>query len=118
MAPLFSEIEDLMNEPPEDAYGPLRPSQFAESTAKAMLHGMLELAAQKQFIFPDGGVTADSEGGIRIEWSAPGKAVYFVARRDSAKGTYVYRETAGKCTVDHNITPSFLLRLLEEFVGI
>jgi hypothetical protein len=84
-----------------DDYGVLRASERAYNEACQLLVDATITAAVEGRELPDGCVSTDSEGGVRIEWVRPHSSVRLVIPAAPARQPYLYHEVGDAYATDH-----------------
>ena len=107
MSPTLNRLGELLLEPVEDAYGRLRPTHNALSTARDLI-GQTEAAYG---ILPVGSVSTDSEGGIRITWLGAREQVQVICPADSTEA-HLYFEHGDDYGMEHKVSSATLVNHL------
>ena len=92
LSPIVGQLVELWQEPEEDEYGRLRPTQHAFDRSVDLLVDAAIEANRQQRRIPSGCASTDSEGGVRIEWIRPTASVHLVVPAEKARVAYVYHQ--------------------------
>lgn len=106
MESILEQLAQLRVEEQVDDYGILRPTESAFEEAVSLVREAASLAARKWHrTLPHGCVSTDSEGGVRIEWFSPNRAVHLVIPCEPLRETrYIYHEIGNQFDVEYNVT--------------
>lgn len=101
-----------------DHRGVIRPVDEAfELVVQLLVDGSLVLRQNYSLRVPQGFVSPDFEGGLRIEWIRPAASVHLVIGPTSETPRYIYHEANGVYGVDKYVSPERLaswLRLIRD----
>jgi hypothetical protein len=92
LSAMMDQLVDTQHQEEADAYGTLRARKHAYQMAVGLLGDAAKIVAQSGRPIPDGCVSTDSEGGIRIEWVRPASSVHLVVPPSSDRDGYIYHE--------------------------
>jgi rubrerythrin len=93
LSALIGQLIELRNAEESDEYGILRATEPAYKRACGLLIDAAIFAAldgDRQI--PQGCVSTDSEGGVRIEWVRPASSVHLAIPAPSNRAAYIYHE--------------------------
>lgn len=107
LSPIVSQLVELWNEPEEDEYGRLRPTQGAFDRSVCLLVDAAIEAHRQERRIPSGCVSTDSEGGVRIEWVHPTASVHLAVPASRDKEAYIYHEIDDEYATE-DVTPERL----------
>lgn len=93
----------------EDDYSP--PTEYAFGKASSLVNGA---NAQIKRNFPQGSVSADGAGGIRIQWQWPDREVRLVIAARSGGREYIYHETGDDYATEQEVTAEKLAYWLDQ----
>lgn len=89
---IMRDLNSLRAGPERDDYGILRPTTRAYDEASRLLVDAAIVAAGKNRQIPQGCVSTDDEGGVRIEWVRADRSVHLAVPNTDAKSPYIYHE--------------------------
>ncbi len=92
LSSLIQQLIEVRSAPEHDDHGVLRASQHAFDASCNLLVDAAIVSALAGGSIPNGCVSTDSEGGVRIEWVRDAASVHLVVPASDARGGYVYRE--------------------------
>ena len=92
LSSLIQQLIEVRNAPEHDNHGILRASQHAFDASCNLLVDAAIVSALESGSIPNGCVSTDSEGGVRIEWVRDAASVHLVVPASDSRAGYVYRE--------------------------
>ena len=101
-------LDDLMNEPEDDEYGPARPTAFARQLA----FELLQRAASLLDAFPVGSASTDTAAGIRLTWRNQTRQLRLVLAPTPEGRSYLYAQAGENHRITENIAYDTLAALL------
>ena len=101
-----------------DDYGVLRASEYAYNAVCQLLIDATITAAAERREIPDGYVSTDSEGGVRIEWVRPQSSVRLVIPAAPTRQSYLYHEVGNAYATEYPTAEAlaYWLRAMDERV--
>lgn len=105
---MLDTLEELQLEDEQDAYGILRPSEYAIETARDLLVGALGQAGG----LPYGSVFPDGKGGLQIEWDWHGRQVHLGVPSQPSGRLYIYYSDGSKAQLEKKVSGLTLAHLI------
>ncbi len=92
LSSLIQQLIEVRNAPEHDDHGILRANQHAFDASCNLLVDAAIVSALDDGSIPNGCVSTDSEGGVRVEWVRETASVHLIVPASDDRAGYVYRE--------------------------